>query len=165
MPKGPKQIAVFFICMCMGFLVLVYVGRAIPKRIAFSKTNSLSHRFFYYKDRFIKEELKTGSYVIIPIYSKIVDDCWPCIVVKRIGCNEGDRLLTTKEGYYYCGNRYLGHAKTHSKKGIPVDNYKYDGIIPKGKFFAIGSCPDSFDSRYIGFLDKENVKAVAIPLF
>ena len=165
LPKGPRQISVFIICLCVGALALIYVGMVVPEQIAFSKTPSLSHRFFYYQDHFARDDLKTGKYIIIPIYSEIVDECNPCTVVKQIGCDEGEHLSVTKEGYYYCGEKYLGHAKSYSKKGIPVMHFNYDDIIPSGEFFAIGSCPDSFDSRYIGFLEKENVKAVAIPIF
>jgi hypothetical protein len=164
-PQGSKQVIVFFICLWVGILVLTYVGMAVPRHIAFSKTRSLAHRFFFYKDRFRIKDLTTGRHVIISIYSTIVDNCKPCTVVKQIGCNEGEHLSVTDHGYYYCGDNYLGHAKTHSRKGTPVENFRYDGIVPQGKFFAIGSCPDSFDSRYIGFLDKADVKAIAIPLF
>ncbi|MFZ5572891.1 MAG: S26 family signal peptidase [Thermodesulfobacteriota bacterium] len=155
----------FLICLSLGFGALVYVGRAIPERIAFSKTHSLKYRFFYYKDRFARNELTTGRFVILSIDSAIAESCRPCRVVKKIGCDEGERLSTTDFGDFYCGDRYLGHAKSHSKKGTPVEKFDYTGIIPEGAFFAIGSCPDSFDSRYIGFLEKGKVEAIAIPLF
>ena len=165
LPKGPKQIVLFSACLLIAVLTLFYVGCKIPQQIAFSKTPSLPFRFFYYHDHFEREDLVTGKYIIIPIYSEIVHECDPCMVVKQIGCDEGDHLTVTKEGYYYCGETYLGHAKSYSKKGIPVSHFNYDDIVPAGEFFAIGSCPDSFDSRYIGFLKKENVQAIAMPIF
>ncbi len=165
LPRGRKRIAFFVSCLCLGACVLVYVGKVVPERIAFSKTDSLSYRFFFYKEHFSQEELKVGRYIIIPIYSDIIEECRPCTVVKQIGCDEGENLTATKEGYYYCNDNYLGHAKTHSKKGVQVENFKYNGIVAAGEFFAIGSCPDSYDSRYIGFLKKMDVEAVAIPIF
>ncbi len=153
------------VCLCMGFCALMYVGRIIPKHIAFSKTNSLAYRFFFYQRRFSPGYLRSGRYVIISIHSRLVEHCFPCTVVKKIGCDEGEMLSSTSDGNYYCGNAYLGHAKSHSRKGLVLERYDYTGRVPEGKFFAVGSCPDSFDSRYIGFLEKKDVEAVAIPLF
>jgi type IV secretory pathway protease TraF len=68
-------------------------------------------------------------------------------------------------GEFFCNNVYLGSAKTHSKNGVPVKAFEYDGIIPEGKFFAMGTCPDSYDSRYVGLENKHDIKAVAVPLF
>ena len=164
LPKTRQELTVLF-CFCLGVSTLFYAGTRIPERIAFSKTGSLSHRFFFFKDRFAPDELTTGTYIITSIDSDIVAECRPCRVVKQIGCDEGDRLSVTGEGYFYCNESYLGFAKTHSKKGIAVEHFTYNGLVPEGKFFAVGSCPDSFDSRYIGFLNKVDVEAIAIPLF
>ncbi len=153
------------ISLCLGLCALMYVGRAIPKHMAFSKTNSLLYRFFFYQRLFTPADLKSGRYVIFSIDSHLVEHCSPCMVVKKIGCDEGEMLSSTSDGNYYCGNAYLGHAKSHSRKGQVLERYDYTGRVPEGKFFAVGSYPDSFDSRYIGFLEKKDVEAVAIPLF
>lgn len=165
LPSGRKQWTLFIIGWSLAVAALSYTGYEVPRRIAFSKTPSLSHRFFYFKHHFTDDELKTGAYVIFQMHTRIVEDCWPCRVVKRIGCDEGDHLASYDGGYFYCQKRFLGQAKTHSKKGKPVEYYAYNGLIPDGKYFAIGECPDSFDSRYIGFLEKKNVEAIAIPIF
>jgi type IV secretory pathway protease TraF len=68
-------------------------------------------------------------------------------------------------GEFFCNNVFLGSAKTHSKEGIQVKAFEYNGIIPEGKFFAMGSCIDSYDSRYVGLEDKNDIKAVALPVF
>jgi len=102
--------------------------------------------------------------VVLPLYTKLIDNCWPCLVVKYIKCDENNNLRA-EAGTFFCNDVYLGAAKTHSKKGVPVKAFEYNGIIPKNYFFDMGTDKDSYDSRYTGLINKNDVKAVAIPVF
>ena len=153
------------ICILAGYLSIAYAGIIIPERISISPTDSVGAHVFYYKQHFKRTDIHKDALVVVPLYTRIRPKCWPCLVVKYIKCDAGDKLGVTHHGEFFCNNVYLGRAKTHSREGVPVQRFEYDGIIPEGKFFAMGSCMDSYDSRYMGLEDKSDIKAVAVPLF
>ena len=64
----------------------------------------------------------------------------------------------------FCGNRFLGVAKTKSMKGEPVQPFVFNGIVPINKVFATGGHKDSYDSRYFGFVERSKITGLAIPL-
>ena len=135
--------------------------------ITISPTNSDGYHVFWYDshvDRKKIEKLRTGDYVVFELYTKIRPNCWPCRVVKRIACDGGDRL-EAEDRQFWCNGKLLGYSKTHSRKGVPVKSFEYKGIIPKGEAFVMGSCIDSYDSRYFGLVRKDHVEAIAYPLF
>ena len=153
------------VCVLVGYLALVYVGTIIPQRLSVSPTDSVGAHVFLYKKHFRSSDLHKGSLVVVPLYTKLRPKCWPCLVVKYIKCEAGDTLEVKNHGEFFCNHVFLGSAKTHSKEGIPVKAFEYNGIIPRDKFFAMGSSIDSYDSRYVGFEDKNDIKAVALPIF
>lgn len=153
------------VCLLIGSLALFYTGWIIPKRISISPTPSVGYHFFLYKKNFKPSDIKKGAMVVVPLYTKLIPHCWPCLAVKYVVCDSGERLDVRRKREFYCNDRFLGLAKTHSKKGVPVKIFQYHGIIPKGKFFAMGTSIDSYDSRYVGLEDKSAVKAIAIPIF
>ena len=159
-PNNPKQVT----CLLVGFFTLFYLGSVIPRRISISPTESVGHYIFLYKRHFDPAKIKKNSLVVVPFYTKIRPHCWPCLVVKYLKCDSGDRLEVKNGLDFFCNGIFLGRAKTHSKKGVPVKVFQYNGIIPQGKFFAFGGCVDSYDSRYVGFIDKKDIKAIALPI-
>ena len=152
-------------CILAGYLALAYTGYMIPQKISISPTDSVGAHVFFYKRNFYPSDLQKNSLVVVPLYTRIRKNCWPCQVVKYVKCDSGDKLEATGRGEFFCNDVYLGRAKTHSREGTPVERFEYDGIIPEGKFFAMGTCVDSYDSRYVGLEDKRDIKAVAVPLF
>lgn len=151
--------------MLAGYLSLFYLGTIIPEKISVSPTDSVGAHVFLYKKNFKTTDLRKGSLVVIPMYTRLRPQCWPCLVVKYIKCDAGDLLEVKNHGEFFCNNVFLGSAKTHSKEGIPVKAFEYNGIIPEGRFFAMGSCIDSYDSRYVGLEDKNDIKAIVLPVF
>ena len=151
-------------CSFVGFLVLVYTGWVIPRKISISPTPSVGHYVFLYKKHFKVSDIRKGSLVVVPLYTRLVPHCRPCLVIKYLRCDSGDRLDVRNAREFYCDNLFLGTAKTHSKKGVPVKIFQYHGVIPHGQFFAMGTCRDSYDSRYIGLEKKDDIKAIAVPL-
>ncbi|EAL3751808.1 S26 family signal peptidase, partial [Campylobacter coli] len=45
------------------------------------------------------------------------------------------------------------------------EQFIFNGVIPKDKFFVMGTHPRSFDSRYWGFVDRKDIKGVSIWAF
>lgn len=73
-------------------------------------------------------------------------------------------------------NVRINHQKfgemTHLKKGgrlyemgKRVKDYQREEIVPEGKIFALATHPRSYDSRYWGYVTKQQVIGRAIPLF
>ena len=139
----------------------------ILAHITISPTNSDGYHVFWYDSHVNARKLAglhKGDYIVFQVYTRLRPNCWPCRVVKRIACDEGDRL-EAENREFWCNGKLLGHSKTHSKKGVPVKSFEYNGIIPKGEAFVMGSCIDSYDSRYFGLVRKDRVEAIAHPIF
>ena len=151
-------------CFVIGIASITYAGASIPAKLSISPTNSVGYHLFFYKKNFRKSDLKKNTMVVVPLYTRLIDNCWPCLAVKYIKCDEGDNLRA-ETGTFFCNDIYLGAAKTHSKQGTPVKAFKYNGRIPENYFFDMGTHIDSYDSRYIGLVNKDEIKAVAIPVF
>lgn len=80
---------------------------------------------------------------------------------KIVMCMSGEELKT--KGFdYYCNKEYLGTAKTTDKDGKPVEQFVFNGKIPNGSFFVMGTHPRSYDSRYWGFVSERDIKGVAL---
>lgn len=83
-------------------------------------------------------------------------ECTAIKVSKKVGCSAGE-LLEVKGNAFYCDHVLIGYGKKQSMTGKPVELFNFNGIIPEGKLFAYGGNPDSYDSRYYGFVDVESV--------
>lgn len=84
--------------------------------------------------------------------------------LKYAQCVAGD-TLTVSGRSYFCNGEFMGNAVLMSSDGEPMKNFVYNGEIPQGYFFALGSHPKSYDSRYWGFVKDEDVKATASKMF
>ena len=156
--------AIRILVIVLFISVLAYAGAVIPGRLVISPSISAGHRLFFYKPNFHQSDLKTGQYVFFEISTSLKKDCRPCTVVKQIACDEGENLTTDRHRNYYCSDTYIGTAKTNARDGTPLRQFIYTGPVPPGKIFAAGNCVDSYDSRYFGFVDKKDVKAIVVPI-
>ena len=154
-----------WIGLMIGIASLCYAGAMIPRNISISPTDSVGAHIFFLKKHFKKADLKKDALVVLPFYTHIRPNCWPCMVVKYIKCQAGEKLEERQKLNFYCNNVFLGTAMTHSSKGVPVKPFRFNGIIPEGKFFAMGVSQNSYDSRYVGLENIKDVKDIAIPMF
>jgi len=77
-------------------------------------------------------------------------------MIKYLACDEGD-VLVVKNKKYYCNGTYISTARDYDSNLKKIENFKFDGAIPKGKFFAHAPHKYSFDSRYFGFAEKSKI--------
>lgn len=127
---------------------------------AFTTSPSLKYTFFYVNVK--RKEPRVGDYVAFWLEpDKIIKERQKSL--KEVVCGPGD-VLEVKGKDYYCNGRYLGRAKDRSLKGVPVDNFRWNGVIPQEHYFVMGSHRDSYDSRYYGFVKKEKILGIAKPL-
>ena len=84
--------------------------------------------------------------------------------IKVIAGNEGD-FLEIKDRCFLLNKKLLGCAKEKDREGRPVEPFAFTDIIPRDKIFVLGISKDSYDSRYFGFVDKNQVIGRANALF
>jgi conjugal transfer pilin signal peptidase TrbI len=140
--------------------------------LCISWTPSLKYTFFYVKS---PDSAKKYDYVVFEANKKAIElmpeksleifgaEGKKIIFIKQVSCKEGEYLAVQGKNYY-CNNDYIGRAKDKSLAGDPVTNFVFNGIIPEGYIFVSGANINSLDSRYIGFIEKNSLKAVAVPI-
>jgi conjugal transfer pilin signal peptidase TrbI len=147
-------------------LIIIFIGAVIfilPDKIAISDRTSLPYSLFY-KNKLPGPEIKKGSYIEFYMISPYIDNGEKRKLIKQVVCCPGELLIEINKDYF-CGDQYLGKAKDKSLAGVPVENFKFTGWIPADSFFVMGQHKDSYDSRYFGFIRRDNVKAVVYPIF
>lgn len=83
-------------------------------------------------------------------------------LTKRVGCTAGQVVSVSEDGSFYCDGKFLGMALSRS----PISRKSlvwatFDGKpIPEGKVFMIGDIETSYDSRYWGLADVNDIYGV-----
>lgn len=150
-----KALAVIAACLASSQLVV--------KHLTISPTPSLGKTLFLMTGHVDVSKLEDGEIVRFPFSDSFTKG--RVHLLKRVGCLPGEDLTVDANKLYYCNGRYLGKAKAESLSGLPVRNFNYNGPVPAGKFFAVASHKDSYDSRYYGFVDLALIEAKAYSLF
>lgn len=96
-----------------------------------------------------------GDYVMLEISHPIVGPR-PAKLTKQLVCDAGD-LLQLKDDAFWCNGVRLGGFITRTWDDKPLTPFAYNGKIPDGQAFVMGSHPRSFDSRYFGLVDKSRL--------
>lgn len=179
--KQRVRLALFILSLCA-------LGWILPQKFLVSITPSLRYHIFYLYRNPSFEDLRKNDYVVFIKSSHYIKNGEPLKLIKQIKCDAGEYLIEMDRNYYcisslrgyslndvvsYLKNQklisgivpeYLGKAKTVSKAGQPLDNFQFRGQIPGGMCYVAGDHPDSFDSRYFGFIDKKTILAKAYPI-
>ncbi len=136
--------------------------------LSLSATDSVGYHLFYITKHFKK--IKRWDYVLFPMPKSNIKEIQKetrtfktRILVKQVACLPGDRL-TVKGRKFYCNGRYLCTAKIKALDGEKIKHFKFNGVIPKGYFFAYGKDKNSYDSRYYGLVPIKDITAVAEPI-
>ncbi len=163
MQKNKKNIiAVVVVIISLLFIHFLF------NHLSFSATDSVGYHLFYITKHFKK--LKRWDYVLFPMpkthvkeIQKEIKTFKTIVLVKQAACLPGDNL-TVKGRKFYCNKIYLCTAKKIALNGEKLSHFKFNGIIPKGYFFAFGSNINSYDSRYYGLVPIKNIISVATPI-
>jgi signal peptidase I/conjugal transfer pilin signal peptidase TrbI len=160
-----------FTILMLSLLLAGLAGSFFPGRISVTLTPSVKHRLWWLSGD--TSHVRHGEYVLFRLpYARLEGMPVPEAVVsgeeiraiKRVGCDEGE-ILRQEGREFFCGNEFLGRAKDLSRKGRPLSPFPFSGEVPAGMAFLVGDHPDSFDSRYFGFVDKNGYLAWARPIF
>lgn len=141
------------------------LGAWLMSHIDVTLSPSNSARVFWVQRKPSSGDKLKGKYILFdePKNSYITDPK-TLNTTKKIMCEGGD-LLTVEGDWYYCDGRFLGVGKHFTLKGLPVKLFIFNGTVPKDSLFVMGTHKDSFDSRYFGFINTTDVKAIEYPLF
>lgn len=174
--------------LALFILALCALGWMLPQKFLVSLTPSLRYHLFYLYRNPSFEELRKNDYVLFVKRSHYIKNGEPLKLIKQIKCDAGEYLIEVDRHYYCISSlynyslddvvshlknqkpingiipEYLGKAKTVSRAGQPLDNFQFRGQIPGGMCYVGGDHPDSFDSRYFGFIDKSIIIAKAYPI-
>jgi len=136
------------------------LGLWLPGHICVAITPSLGHRVFFLTGA-EQAEFREGEYLL---FKKRLDKAGTNRLLKKVGCSGGQRL-SVKNGEYRCEGKYLGRALAVNSLGEPLSPFIFNGPVPAGSLFMIGSHPRSHDSRYFGFIHADTVLNKAYPLW
>lgn len=146
-----KRYAVMF-----GLLALVTV---VESRTVLPSTESIPYSLLLIKGG----PGTKGDYVNVRIPGSHVGRSEPTLTLtKRIACVGGE-LLRFENGGHYCGETFLGKVLDRSVHGA-ITPFVWNGPVPAGKAYVVGTHVRSYDSRYFGFVDLAATERL-IPLF
>lgn len=83
---------------------------------------------------------------------------------KRIIALPGDDIIASRK-VIVNGERIGSIAQRSDSQNRPMQIFEYTGKVPVGHVFVLGDTQGSFDSRYYGFVKKDNINRRLIPLF
>lgn len=125
------------------------------EHLAFAKTDSNPYRWFWINNG----EIEKHGYAMFNVETPYITGR----LVKSVGCFEGDRLLSA-HGSHFCNGERMAFSFVEDSEGTKLKEFAYDGIIPPGHFFALGTHPNSYDSRYMGLIKIDSAISVN-PIF
>lgn len=139
-------------------LLVPFLYEHLPIRIDITQQSSLDNKVWItYKDI----EKDTDYVLFIPPLTKYTQNR-NIKYLKKIGCREGQNL-SVKDLKYFCDDELLGIAQDKDMNGKEMSKFIFNGVIPKDKYFVVGTHKYSFDSRYFGFIDKREIHRKAKP--
>jgi len=148
-----------------GIATVLLIAEAVNFQAHFAlglnATSSLPHRFFLIH----KGELPSrGQYVAFR---------WPGggpypagVTFVKIISGVGGDTVTRAERAFYVNGIHVGHAKTVSRLGVPLE-VGATGLLPVGRYYVRAPHPDSLDSRYrlTGWISEAQIIGRAYALF
>jgi type IV secretory pathway protease TraF len=149
------------------FLAFLLVGSWLPGRITVATSGSLKHRVFFLLPAPTKVDL--GNYLVFrhrglsQVQQGFRGDHDQ--MIKKVGCLPGDQLTMDAANRFFCNGRLLGQALEVDSKGRLLPLFSFNGTVPVGKLFMVGTHPRSYDSKYYGFIDVHEIRHQALPLW
>jgi len=157
--KNKKNIITIFAALIL-FLSCNLLLDARKIKFVIPESESVNGNLFLLQDRNIKND-----YVVFE-YNKMDYKNYHQgkLFIKKIGCNSGQHLLVTKDKAL-CDGKLIATILQKNGEGKILPHYEYNGTIPSDSFFALGEHYRSFDSRYFGIVNKQQIKNTARRIF
>lgn len=137
-------------------IIIVIILNLIVYFFQINTTESIPIGIYYRK---LNPDIKIGDYVVFPIeerYKKFIkeDEEFKDInsFIKPVSAKEGDYIKMIDDNVYI-NNKFI--TKRYKLTGL--DNPNIDRILKKDEFFLISKNIYSFDSRYLGIINKKDI--------
>lgn len=85
-------------------------------------------------------------------------------LLKRVAASDGDWVCRRGQAVLVSGWQVVIALDT-DRAGKPLPAWQGCHQLQHGQVFVLGMHPESFDSRYFGPIDREQIAGAAIPLF
>lgn len=136
--------------------------------IAINTTDSLPQSIFLISKE--NKAIARGQYYVFAYSGKATYYPSGTKFVKKLVGLPGERLQTDIEHKTIILNGEEGQKefklREKDSKGKKVTDFFYfNGAIPPHKYFFVGESENSYDSRYWGFVDAQNIIGRAYPVF
>lgn len=148
-------------------LAIMIVGSLLPARLIISVSDSLNKRVFLLIGY---NAIQHGDYMVFKGEADKVAFAKPMDrpidkIIKIVGCGPGETLTRNDRDEFFCNGALLGVALQKDSTGRPLPRFYFDGTVPANSYFMVGDNPRSFDSKYFGFINADQMLFKALPLF
>lgn len=159
-----------------GILVFVVSMNLLKNYFSINTTDSLPEHLFYKESRVRDITLQHNDYVrLCPLYSKVADfyrifdykkDIGNCdngqlAFLKKIAAVPGDNVIVDKNGISVNG-KLIKNTKALSSK---ARHFEFKGKVPKDSYLVYTDHKEGYDSRYFGFILKDEITHKIRPVF
>ena len=135
-------------------LTLIAIVTIVSNKLVLPSTPSIPYYVMFLDDG----PGKKGDYVNIEVPGAwIRKEEERVLLSKRVACVEGE-ILRFENGVHFCGSEPLGQVLDRASDGTALEPFQWNGPVPAGKAYIVGTHERSFDSRYFGFVDLEQTR-------
>ena len=139
----------------------------LPGRLNVVVSGSLAHRIFILSEPSAK--IETGNYLVFKYDDlSFIDQkrlSKSNLLTKEVGCAPGATLAVDVNRRFSCNGKPLGQALKTDSQGNTLPQFVFNGVIPQDSYFMSGSDARSFDSKYFGFIKKNEILYKAYPIW
>ncbi len=141
------------------FTALIFtIINAFYQKIVINISDSHPGTIFWKTD---KNPVK-DDYVYFDFQHSLLLNSTKQILSKQLICTVGDQLKVG-EKFISCNNKkYLIKRNKKTDSGKNIEQFYYQGVVPKNQAIVWGSNLESFDSRYWGFVDYNQLYVMKI---
>ena len=148
-------------------LAVFLLGAWLPPRLSVATSASLKHRIFFLLPK--PAQVERGDYLVFRHQNlpQAQHGLNPKIelMIKKAACLAGEHLKRDDQARFFCNDTLLGKALSADSSGKPLPRFTFNGSIPADKIFVSGEHPRSYDSKYFGFINAEDILHKALPLW
>ena len=148
-------------------LAVFLLGAWLPPRLSVATSASLKHRVFFLVPK--PAQMERGDYLVFRHQALLQAQHGlnpkTELMIKKAACLAREQLKRDEQGRFFCNETLLGQALPADSTGRSLPRFTFNGTIPAGKIFVSGEHPRSYDSKYFGFINAEDILHKALPLW
>ncbi len=148
-----KSMAIFIIIVAIVFVLIDLLYR----QIIINTSDSHKGTIFWKVDN----KPEKNDFVYFEFQHRLLSKNTE-ILSKKLVCTEGDNLVIGDHFIVCNSQKYPIKRNKKTGGGKSIEQFYYNGIVPKNKAIVWGSNLESFDSRYWGFIDYSSLRKMVL---